>query len=90
MQSTTDCWIIEEIFGRLDILINNVGIQRVHPVAELPINKWNNRPLSKPSNSEEFLRAYGAQNRSVLDVREDSSTGATPKITGRTKVSKEV
>jgi RPE1 domain-containing protein len=37
------------------------------------------RPISKPSNSEEFLGAYGAQNRSV-DVREDSSTGATQKL----------
>ncbi|MDR2781751.1 MAG: hypothetical protein LBB21_04865 [Holosporaceae bacterium] len=38
------------------------------------------RPLSKPSNSEEFLGAYGAQDRSVLDVREDPSTGATRKL----------
>jgi hypothetical protein len=38
------------------------------------------KPLSKPSNSEEFLGAYGAQDRSVLEVREDPSTGATRKL----------
>ncbi|MDR2794391.1 MAG: palindromic element RPE1 domain-containing protein [Holosporaceae bacterium] len=42
--------------------------------------KLENRHLSKPSNSEEFLGANGGQNRSVLDVREDSSTGATQKL----------
>ncbi|MDR2780910.1 MAG: hypothetical protein LBB21_00390 [Holosporaceae bacterium] len=38
------------------------------------IEALNKRPLSKPSNSEEFLGAYGAQNRSVLDVREVYTT----------------
>jgi tRNA/rRNA methyltransferase len=42
-----------------------------------------NRLLSKPSNSEEFSGAYGAQNRSVLDVREAPSTGSTTKIPKR-------
>ncbi|MDR0633186.1 MAG: hypothetical protein LBF84_03555 [Holosporales bacterium] len=32
------------------------------------------------SNFEEFLGAYEAQNRSVLDVREDSNIGATLKL----------
>jgi hypothetical protein len=32
------------------------------------------------SNFEEFSGAHEAQNRSVLDVREDSSIGATPKL----------
>ncbi|MDR2794387.1 MAG: palindromic element RPE1 domain-containing protein [Holosporaceae bacterium] len=39
-----------------------------------------NRHLSKPSNSDEFLEANGTQNRSVLDVRDDLSTGATQKL----------
>ncbi|MDR0632739.1 MAG: hypothetical protein LBF84_01220 [Holosporales bacterium] len=38
------------------------------------------RPVEKVSNFEEFLGAHEAQNRSVLDVREDSSIGATPKL----------
>ncbi|MDR0633192.1 MAG: phage major capsid protein [Holosporales bacterium] len=42
------------------------------------INKIN-RPGAKVSNFEEFLGAYEA-NRSVLDVREDSSIGTTPKL----------
>ncbi|MDR0633131.1 MAG: hypothetical protein LBF84_03255 [Holosporales bacterium] len=32
------------------------------------------------SNFEEFLGAHEAQNRSVLNVREDSSIGATLKL----------
>ncbi|MDR0633119.1 MAG: hypothetical protein LBF84_03195 [Holosporales bacterium] len=32
------------------------------------------------SNFEGFSGAHEAQNRSVLDVREDSSIGATPKL----------
>jgi succinyl-diaminopimelate desuccinylase len=38
------------------------------------------RPFSKPNNSDEFLGAHGAHDRSVLEVREDSSTGATQKL----------
>ncbi|MDR0632141.1 MAG: palindromic element RPE1 domain-containing protein [Holosporaceae bacterium] len=38
------------------------------------------RSLSKPSNFEEFSGVTGAQNRSVLEVREDSSTGTTQKL----------
>jgi 16S rRNA (cytosine967-C5)-methyltransferase len=40
----------------------------------------NIRPLSKPSNFEEFSGVIGAQNRSVLEVREDSSTGTAQKL----------
>jgi len=28
-------------FGRIDVLINNAGIQHVAPVAEFPVEKWN-------------------------------------------------
>ncbi|MDR0632682.1 MAG: hypothetical protein LBF84_00910 [Holosporales bacterium] len=38
------------------------------------------RPVAKARNFEEFLGAYEAQNRSVLNVREDSSIGATLKL----------
>ncbi|MDR0633054.1 MAG: hypothetical protein LBF84_02850 [Holosporales bacterium] len=40
----------------------------------------NTRPVAKVSNFEEFSGAHEAQNHSVLDVREDSSIGATPKL----------
>ncbi|MDR0631782.1 MAG: thioredoxin domain-containing protein [Holosporaceae bacterium] len=38
------------------------------------------RALLKPSNFEEFSGVTEAQNRSVLEVREDSSTGTTQKL----------
>jgi ubiquitin C-terminal hydrolase len=41
---------------------------------------FSSRPLSKSSNSEEFLGVHGAQDCSVLDVCEDPSTGATRKL----------
>ncbi|MDR2268003.1 MAG: hypothetical protein LBD81_00955 [Holosporaceae bacterium] len=43
-------------------------------------NPCENRSLSKPSNSEEFLGVHGAQDRRVLEAREDPSTGATQKL----------
>ncbi len=39
-----------------------------------------NRPLSKLAPDEEIQGAYGPQNRSVLNVREDSRTGATQQL----------
>ncbi|GHU11132.1 pyrroline-5-carboxylate reductase [Alphaproteobacteria bacterium] len=37
------------------------------------------RPVAKPTMLEDFLEVYGTQDRSVLDVREDPSTGTTTK-----------
>ncbi len=31
---------VQEEFGRLDILCNNVGIQHVSPVVDFPEDKW--------------------------------------------------
>ena len=39
-----------------------------------------NRPLSKLATEEQVLGTYGAQNRSMLNAREDSSTGATTQL----------
>ncbi|MDR0632569.1 MAG: hypothetical protein LBF84_00290, partial [Holosporales bacterium] len=52
------------------------------PPTQLPVlqDSMHIRPVAKVSNFEEFSGAHEAQNRSVLDVREDSSIGATPKL----------
>jgi hypothetical protein len=47
----------------------------IHDVADMY-----SRPVAKASNFEGFLGAHEAQNRSVLNVREDSSIGATLKL----------
>src|SRR3974390_603468 len=31
----------EKTFGSLDVLVNNAGIQKVAPIEEFPIDKWN-------------------------------------------------
>jgi uncharacterized protein len=41
------------------------------------------RLLSKLDFSETNARSHGAQNRSVLNVREDSSTGTTSKLSAK-------
>jgi 3-hydroxybutyrate dehydrogenase len=32
---------IERTFDGLDVLVNNAGIQRVHPIEEFPVDEWN-------------------------------------------------
>jgi aminoglycoside/choline kinase family phosphotransferase len=39
-----------------------------------------NRPLSKLATKEQMLGVYGAQNHSVVNLREDSSTGTTTQM----------
>ncbi|GHT90299.1 hypothetical protein FACS1894122_00240 [Alphaproteobacteria bacterium] len=43
----------------------------------------NIRSIAKPTMLEDFLGVYGTQDRSVLDVREDPSTGTTTKRPNR-------
>ncbi len=43
-------------------------------------NEDNSKPLSKLAPVEQVLEAYGAENRSVHKVREDSSLGATTQL----------
>jgi 3-hydroxybutyrate dehydrogenase len=33
--------VIEKTFGGLDVLVNNAGIQRVHPIEKFPVDEWN-------------------------------------------------
>ena len=46
-------------FGAVDILVNNAGIQRVDPIEEFPVDKWNDchQPLGRISH----LPAGGAR-----------------------------
>ncbi|MDR0555845.1 MAG: hypothetical protein LBG20_02450 [Holosporaceae bacterium] len=53
------------------------------PPTKRPLRNEFTRLLSKPSSSEEFLGAHGAQDSRVLGVREDPSTGATQKLPGK-------
>jgi uroporphyrinogen-III synthase len=39
-----------------------------------------NGPLSKLASGSQVLGAYGTEDRSVLDIHEDTSTGATPQL----------
>jgi 3-hydroxybutyrate dehydrogenase len=32
--------LAEETFGRVDVLVNNAGIQHVSPIEEFPVDKW--------------------------------------------------
>ena len=32
--------LAEKTFGRLDVLVNNAGVQHVFPIEEFPVDKW--------------------------------------------------
>ncbi len=52
------------------------------------IERQHIRPLSKLATARQVQEAYGAQNRSVLNVREDSSTGATQQLSAEVEFPK--
>ena len=33
-------WLAEKTFGRVDVLVNNAGIQHVSPIEDFPVEKW--------------------------------------------------
>ncbi len=67
----------------------SAGAKVLHPRAALAAKRYGfklrilssftnlNRPLAKLASARRVLGAYGAEDRCVLDVREDLSTGAT-------------
>ena len=70
-----------KLIQHLAFLQCQVDVENIRPISELTIdNDTTNRPLSKFSTEEQVLGTYGAQNRSVHLVREDSSTGATRQL----------
>jgi hypothetical protein len=44
------------------------------------LNLCNNRLLGKLASGSQVLGAHGTEDRSVLDIHEDPSTGATPQV----------
>jgi len=51
-------------------------------------SRLHNRSLSKIATARQAQGAYGAQNRSILNVCEDSSTGATPQLSAEVEFQK--
>jgi 3-hydroxybutyrate dehydrogenase len=47
----------EEAFGRLDIVVNNAGIQHVSPIEEFPIEKWDAIIATNLSSAFHTMRA---------------------------------
>jgi hypothetical protein len=62
---------LEDVFDQLAKIPKNIRLTIIRAI---------NRLLSKQRYFEEFIGAYGAQDRRVLVVHEDPSTEATQKL----------
>lgn len=58
-QSTID------VFGQVDILINNAGIQHVAPIEQFPVDKWNDILATHLSASFHTIRLLSAKMKEV-------------------------